>query len=316
MSEHTVIYKENHNELEDLYYQQYKGITKVFTYASFLEYKLYKGLLSKEECTNGFMLWAVKCFGSSSLPKFLKIKNEDEIPDFIKIAAIQKDNYGGTLGCLKNPSEDVVNASLGFAGQSIVYVPTPTEQQKLVAFGTSIETPWLIAKVKKPTFEMQKEHVMRYGAVALQYIKKPSEKIKIIAAKSDGVLALKYIKRPSEQVILAAISATWGIREFKWFLRYIPNPNYKISCAIRHQIKLDKEVFKESAPEQEICFENCVGTELEWLFESCCDPIAAAKIRNQYQSDQDKIKALNEYIEKNNKRKIAAFEIAGERIIN
>ncbi|MFQ6760161.1 MAG: hypothetical protein ACLRFM_02045 [Alphaproteobacteria bacterium] len=182
-------------------------------------------------------------FGNWFLDYFIDILGEDGIPERIKIYAMQ---HGGEyLGLFQHPSNEVIDAALMSAGQSIVHVPNPTKHQKLLGVKYSTETPDLITKIEKPTVQMQKIHVSRY-IDGIDYIKNPSEPVKIAAAKAHGtqVLKQKNMQNASEQVLLTAISYTLGT-ELDCYLKYIPHPNHKIMCAIRHQINMNKERIKQ-----------------------------------------------------------------------
>ena len=205
----------------------------------------------------------IDLFGSAwCLKDFIDILGEDKIPESIKIYAMQKDQDGGCLGLFQHPSNNIIDAALKAAGQSIVYVQNPTEHQKLLAVQHSTETPDLITKIEKPTIQMQKIHVSRY-IDGIDYIKKPSESVKIAAAKAHGIWVLKQrnMQNASEKVLLTAIKYTY-CTELQVFLRYIPHPNHKILCAIRHQINITKDCYTGTPTDTK---QKSCETELQFL---------------------------------------------------
>ena len=209
------------------------------------------------------MIHCLDLFNSGwCLKNFLHIIGEEQIPEHIKIYAMQKDNWGSALGLLQHPSGKVIEAALKSAGQSIEYVKKPTEHQKLLAVQYSTETPDLITKIDKPTIQMQKIHVSRY-IDGIDYIKNPSEPVKIAAAKAHGIWVLKQknMQNTSEKVLLTAIEHTY-CTELQYFLRYIPRPNHKIVCAIRHQINITKDCYTNTTTNTE---QNSCETELQFL---------------------------------------------------
>ena len=78
---------------------------------------------SKEECTPEFMLFCIKYIGSSVFPYFLDILAENEIPDFVKIAALRQDTYGSYLGLLHNPSNEVITTALTTEYDTAIFSP-------------------------------------------------------------------------------------------------------------------------------------------------------------------------------------------------
>ena len=257
------------------------------------DYRLWNGLVSKEECTPEFMLFCIKYIGSSVFPYFLDILPENEIPDFVKIAALRQDTYGSYLGLLHNPSNEVITAALTTAGQAVKGLAHPTNKQWKLALRCSTESPELIKKRKKPTIKEQIIHITKYGLDGINYLPNPlCERVKLAAAKEHGIQILKSqkMKNPSEQVLLTAISATYS-SELRYFLHYIPHPSHKIMCAIRHQINLTQKTQAKWA------FERQERTptpkeQLEWLRQACLDPIAAVKIGESTKSVPEQIEKL------------------------
>ena len=260
-------------------------------------YRLWNGLVSKEECTPEFMLFCIKYIGPSVFPYFLDILPENEVPDFVKIAALHQDTYGSYLGLLHNPSNEVITAALTTAGQAIEGLAHPTNKQWELALRCSTESPGLIKKRKKPTIKEQIIHITKYGLDGINYLPNPlCERVKLAAAKEHGVQILKSqkMKNPSEQVLLTAISATYGPTELKHFLHYIPHPNHKIMCAIRHQININKTLRAKWAVEnfQHHHQEETPEEQLKWLRQACLDPIAAVKIGESTKSIPEQIEKL------------------------
>lgn len=261
------------------------------------DYRLWNGLVSKEECTPEFMLFCIKYIGSSVFPYFLDILAENEIPDFVKIAALHQDTYGSYLGLLHNPSNEVITAALTTAGQAIKGLAHPTNKQWELALRCSTESPELIKKRKKPTIKEQIIHITKYGLDGIDYLPNPlCERVKLAAAKEHGVNILKSprMQNATDQILLAAISATYGTTELGYFLHYIPHPSHKIMCAIRHQINMNKMAQAKWAaqnpqhPTQEESQEN----RLKWLRQACYDPISAAKIGEDSKSIPEQIEKL------------------------
>ena len=238
-----------YSPIQELNYACYKNKYYAFRFDNMrnrYDFLLSNNLLGHEQCTPSFMINCIDLLNSNWCMKhFLDILGEDKIPEYIKIYAMQKDTWGSALGLLQHPSDKVIEAALRSAGQSIEYVKKPTKRQKLLAVQYSTETPDLITKIEKPTIQMQKIHVSRY-IDGIDYIKNPSEPVKIAAAKAHGtqVLKQKNMQNASEQVLLTAISYTLGT-ELDCYLKYIPHPNQKIMCAIRHQINMNKERIKQ-----------------------------------------------------------------------
>jgi hypothetical protein len=243
------------------------------------------------------MLHCLDLFESGwCLKHFIDILGEDQIPEHIKIYAMQKDIWGSALGLLQHPSDKVIEAALKSAGQSIEYVKKTTEHQKLLAVQYSTETPDLITKIDKPTIQMQKIHVSRY-LDGIDYIKNPSESIKIAAAKAHGIWVLKQknMQNTSEKVLLTAIEHTY-CTELQYFLRYIPRPNHKIVCAIRHQINITKDYLKKGNNNTDDTKHNSCETELQFLRRTLISSGHAnqvVKIGNTYhRNEQAQIQAL------------------------
>ena len=209
---------------------------------------LSNNFVTRELCTPEFMEICLEFFGPSCLKQFINILGEEDIPEYIKIYAMQLDHYDGdALGYLKSPSNAVIDAALKTSGQSIRHIPKnkQTNHQKLLAIRHSIGTPELIREIDKPTTQMKKIHAMRYQE-GIDYIINPNEEIKIASARYHGIHVLKQknMQNPSEQVILTAIQYTLAT-ELEYYLTYIPpHPNHKIMCAIRHQINMVKENYK------------------------------------------------------------------------
>lgn len=262
-------------------------------------YRLSHGMMSKDECTPEFMLWLIKHYNPlEMLPLFLVMRNEDDIPEQVKIAAARKSEWGEVLGILHNPSNEVINAQLETAGEYITNLKAPTQEQWCLALmHAHLEYPNLIAKCPKPTVKMQKIHVRHHGSDGLDYIENPCEAVKLEAAKHDGIHALvsPKMQNPSEQVLLTAISATYGITEMKHFLHYIPHPNNKVMCAIRHQIKMNKRLLDKCNPEQKPeSAPQTIEEQLEWARQACMNPIAAAEIGKTSQSTQEQLDQLEQ----------------------
>ena len=238
-----------YSPIQELKYACYKNKNYAFRFDNLMEryhFILSNNFVTREQCTPEFMEICINFFTPNwCLKQFLHILGEDLIPEHIKIYTMQKDTWGSALGLLQHPSDKVIEAALKSAGQSIEYVKNPTEHQKLLAVQYSTETPELISKIDKPTIQMQKIHVSRY-IDGIDYINNPSEPVKIAAAKAHGtqVLKQKNMQNASEQVLLTAISYTLST-ELDCYLKYIPHPNQKIMCAIRHQINMNKERIKQ-----------------------------------------------------------------------
>ncbi|MBO4480785.1 MAG: hypothetical protein J5742_04185 [Alphaproteobacteria bacterium] len=235
-------------------------------------------MMTKKECTPEFMLWIIKHIDPLvCLETFLTIVPEDEIPEEVKIAAARKSQWGEVLYKLHHPSDAVINAALETAGEYIVYVKNPTEQQWILALQHSREHPKLITKCPKPTLQMQKIHVARY-LDGIDYIENPCEAVKIAAAEGNGIQVLSSIKHPSEQVILTAIAHTL-MPEIRDFLHYIPHPNHKMYCAMRHQVKIDQKIRAQIKSEKEP--QPPEPTELDYgmLIKKCAeiDPLRTAQ---------------------------------------
>jgi len=271
MSHTITLSRPLYSPIQELNYACYKNKNYAFRFDNVwdrYDFLLSNNLLSPEQCTPSFMIHCLDLFNSDwCLKHFLDILGEDKIPEHIKIYAMQKDTcWGNALGLLRHPSDKVIETALQSAGQSIKYVKNPTEHQKLLAIQNSTETPDLITQIDKPTIQMQKIHVSRY-LDGIDYIKNPSESVKIAAVKAHGteVLKQKNMRNASEQVLLTAIEHTY-CTELQVFLRYIPHPNHKIMCAIRHQINMNQERRKQweleraHDPNQHSC-----ETELQFL---------------------------------------------------
>ena len=249
MSHTITLSRPFYSPIQELNYACYKNKNYAFRFDNVwdrYDFLLSNNLVSPEQCTPSFMIHCLDLFNSGwCLKHFLNILGEEQIPEHIKIYAMQKDNWGSALGLLQHPSGKVIEAALKSAGQSIKYVKNPTEHQKLLAIQNSTETPDLITQIDKPTIQMQKIHVSRY-IDGIDYIKNPSESVKIAAVKAHGteVLKQKNMRNASEQVLLTAISYTLST-ELDCYLKYIPHPNQKIMCAIRHQINMNKERIKQ-----------------------------------------------------------------------
>lgn len=264
--------------------------------AHFDLYRLHHGLVSKEECTPKFMLWLIKHSNSVDLlPLFIALRGEDGVPEEVKMDAARKSVWGDILHILHNPSKAVVNAQLETAGEYIVRLKNPTQDQWCVALAHAhLEYPNLIVKCPNPTIKMQKIHVRNHGWYGLNYIEKPSEAAKLETAKHDGIQALvsPKMQKPSEQVLLTAISATYGITELKFFLHYIPHPNHKIMCAIRHQINMNKKVLAKWAAETKPARPLTQEKQLELARQAVFDPMAAAEIGKNAKSTQEQLEQL------------------------
>jgi len=303
MDEHNIIYKRCLDDNSVGYLMNHFGGPKRVlnlcgTWYWFF-YRIRNGFISREECTPEFMLWAINYFGSNVLDNFLTVYTEDEIPEFVKLAAAKRANWGDIFKTLKRPSDAVINAQLKIAGQAILDLPNPTKQQIMLALAHSTESPWLITKINKPTIQMQKIHVAHYPE-GIDYIKNPCEKVKIAAAKAHGVEVLKQknMQHPSEQILLTAIDHTWGMDDLAFFLRYIPHPNQKIYCAIKHQIKKSKKILDKLRSEYEANLKPYEPT-LEFLQHACGDPLAVVQVCKNLRSEKDKIAALEKLREKN-----------------
>ncbi len=261
------------------------------------DYRLWNGLVSRQECTPEFMLFCIKYIGSSVFPYFLDILAENEIPDFVKIAAMHQDTYGAYLGLLHNPSNEVITAALTTAGQAIKGLAHPTNKQWELALRHSTESPELIKKRKKPTIKEQIIHITKYGLDGIDYLPTPlCERVKLAAANAHGVNILKSprMQNASDQILLAAISATYGATELGYFLHYIPHPSHKIMCAIRHQINMNKMAQAKWAAQnpQHSTQKESQEDRLKWLRQACYDPISAAKIGEDSKSISEQIEKL------------------------
>ncbi len=234
------------NLSQELNYSCYKNKHYAFRFdrlSDRYDFLLDNNFVTHEQCTPEFMKTCLGFFTPAwCLKQFINILGEDAIPESIKIYAMQHDTWGGALGLLEHPSNAVIDAALKTAGQAIRYIPKhqQTNHQKLLAIQYSTESPELIREIDKPTIQMKKIHVTKY-LEGIDYIPNPNEEIKIAAAKAHGTLVLKQknMKNASEHVILTAIQYTLS-PEPKSFLMYIPHPNQKIMCAIRHQINMVK----------------------------------------------------------------------------
>ena len=294
---HIITLRQNYyNTCDNLNYRNYRykyDVMRLDLPVKLAEFRLTNGMLSKQELTPNLMLWYIDCFGAWCLEYFLNMLSEDEIPDSVKIAAINKSSESGVLSILKNPSTDVINAALKHAGQAIEFVSHPTTKQKLLAICNSMESPDLIQKIEKPTIQMQKIHVMRY-LDGIKYINKPCETVKMAAANAHGVEVLKHIQNPSEQVLLAAIKGSPLFTDTDNYLRYIKCPNHKIMCAIKHQININKQVRAQWNSKPIITTKE----QLDWLIGACIRVglvQETIKIKNKYhQNEQAQLKALNE----------------------
>ena len=266
MSHTITLSRPLYSPIQELNYACYKNKNYAFRFDNVwdrYDFLLSNNSVPPEQCTPSFMIHCLDLFNSGwCLKNFLHIIGEEQIPEHIKIYAMQKDNWGSALGLLQHPSGKVIEAALKSAGQSIEYVKKPTEHQKLLAVQYSTETPDLITKIDKPTIQMQKIHVSRY-IDGIDYIKNPSEPVKIAAAKAHGIWVLKQknMQNTSEKVLLTAIEHTY-CTELQYFLRYIPRPNHKIVCAIRHQINITKDCYTNTTTNTE---QNSCETELQFL---------------------------------------------------
>lgn len=249
---HIIIYKNGYSETENFNYWAYRQGRRLLQFKNKYEFIYYcletePDLVTKEMLSSDVMVRLIDLYNTSSLWKFLKVIPENEIPEFVKIYAASKDNGGSILSYLNNPSEDVINTALEIAGQNLVYIQKPTTKQILLGLSHETESPWLISKVKKPTVQMQITAVI-HDFDAIKYIKNPCEAVKLAAAKAHGIEILRNINNPSEQVILTAINNSFSDTK-RFFLYFIPHPNYKISCAINKQIKLTKQTLEKSKTE-------------------------------------------------------------------
>jgi hypothetical protein len=284
----------------DLAYWRYKmgrGLLDLGRFNEWTSYRLSHGLVSRQECTPEFMLFCIKNIPWATFPYFLDILPEDEIPDFVKIAALRQDTYGSYLGLLHNPSNEVITAAITTAGQAIKGLAHPTKKQWELALRCSTESPELIKKRKKPTIKEQIIHITKYGLDGIDYLPTPlCERVKLAAAKEHGIQILKSprMQNASDQILLAAISATCGATELGYFLHYIPHPSHKIMCAIRHQINMNKMAQAKWAAEnfQRHHQEETPEEQLKWLRQACYDPISAAKIGEDSKSITEQIEKL------------------------
>lgn len=301
MSHTITLSRPFYSPIQELNYACYKNKNYAFRFdKARVKYifLLENNFITREQCTPEFMEKCLNFFSPDwCLKQFIKILGEDEIPESIKIYAMQHDNNGGALGLLKRPSNAVIDAALKSAGQAIKHIKNPTEHQKLLAIQYSTESPELIKKINKPTTKMKKIHVIKY-LDGIDYIKKPNEEIKIAAAKSHGieVLGRKNMQHSSEQVILTAIQHTYCL-DISLFLRYIPHPNQKMIRAIRHQINMVKAQKDEHHSENLTPYMNKLDSLRQTLFVSGhIDEVI--KIENKYYHDETaQIKALNELYE-------------------
>lgn len=266
MSHTITLSRPLYSPIQELNYACHKNKNYAFRFDNLwdrYDFLLSNNLVTREQCTPSFMIHCLDLFNSGwCLKHFLNILGEEQIPEHIKIYAMQKDTWGNALGLLRHPSDKVIETALQSAGQLIKYVKNPTEHQKLLAVQYSTETPDLITKIEKPTIQMQKIHVSRY-LDGIDYIKNPSESVKIAAVKAHGteVLKQKNMRNASEQVLLIAIEHTY-CTELQVFLRYISHPNHKILCAIRHQINITKDCHTNTTTNTE---QNSCESELQSL---------------------------------------------------
>lgn len=300
MSHTITLSRPIYSPLQELNYSCYKNKNYAFRFDNAWDrynFLLSNNLLTREQCTPEFMKTCIDFFGSGwCLKNFLHIIGEEQIPEHIKIYAMQKDNWGSALGLLQHPSGKVIETALQSAGQSITYVKNPTEHQKLLAIQNSIETPNLITKIDKPTIQMQKIHVSRY-LDGIDYIKNPSESVKIAAAKAHGIWVLKQrnMQNTSEKVLLTAIKYTY-CTELQDFMQYIPHPNHKILCAIRHQINITKDYHKKGNSNTDDTKHNSCETELQFLRRALISSGRAEQVtqigNKYYRNDQAQIEEL------------------------
>ncbi len=295
-----------YNTPQDLNYACYKNKKYAFRFDNLrdrYDFLLKNNFVTREQCTPEFMETCINFFTPDwCLKQFIKILGEDDIPESIKIYAMQRDIWGGALGLLQHPSNAIIDAALKTAGQAIRHIPKhqQTNHQKLLAIQYSTETPELIREIDKPTTQMKKIHVAKY-LEGIDYIPNPNEEIKLAAAKSHGIWVLKQknMQHASEQVILTAIQYTL-CPELDYFLKYIPHPNQKILCAIRHQINMVKAQKKQQKPEPTNNAGSCINR-LDYLRQTLflsghIDEVI--KIENNYYRDKvAQIKALNELYE-------------------
>lgn len=297
MSHTITLSRPFYSPIQELNYACYKNKNYAFRFDNVwdrYDFLLSNNLVTREQCTTGFMIHCLDLFNSGwCLKHFLNILGEEQIPEHIKIYAMQKDNWGSALGLLQHPSDKVIEAALKSAGQSIEYVKTPTKRQKLLAVQYSTETPELISKIDKPTIQMQKIHVSRY-IDGIDYIKKPSESVKIAAAKAHGIWVLKQrnMQNASEKVLLTAIKYTY-CTELQDVMQYIPHPNHKILCAIRHQINITKDCYTNTTTNTE---QNSCETELQFLRRALISSGHAEQVtqigNKYYRNDQAQIEEL------------------------
>lgn len=297
MSHTITLSRPLYSPIQELNYACYKNKNYAFRFDNVwdrYDFLLSNNLVTREQCTTGFMIHCLDLFNSGwCLKHFLNILGEEQIPEHIKIYAMQKDIWGSALGLLQHPSDKVIEAALKSAGQSIEYVKTPTKRQKLLAVQYSTETPELISKIDKPTIQMQKIHVSRY-IDGIDYIKNPSESVKIAAVKAHGteVLKQKNMRNASEQVLLTAIEHTY-CTELQDVMLYIPHPNHKILCAIRHQINITKDCYTNTTSNTE---QNSCETELQFLRRTLISFGNASQVvqigNKYYRDEQAQIQAL------------------------
>ena len=300
MSHTITLSRPLYSPIQELNYSCYKNKYYAFRFDKAWDrcfFLLSNKLVTRELCTPEFMKKCIDLFGSAwCLKDFIDILGEDKIPESIKIYAMQKDQDGGCLGLFQHPSNNIIDAALKAAGQSIVYVQNPTEHQKLLAVQHSTETPDLITKIEKPTIQMQKIHVSRY-IDGIDYIKKPSESVKIAAAKAHGIWVLKQrnMQNASEKVLLTAIKYTY-CTELQDVMQYIPHPNHKILCAISHQINITKDYHKKGNSNTDDTKHNSCETELQFLRRALISSGHAEQVtqigNKYYRNDQAQIEEL------------------------
>ena len=310
-----------YSPIQELNYSCYQNKNYAFRFDNLwdrYDFLLSNNLVNREQCTPSFMIHCLDLFNSGwCLKHFLDILGEEQIPEHIKIYAMQKDNWGSALGLLQHPSGKVIEAALKSAGQSITYIKNPTKRQKLLAVQYSTETPDLITQIDKPTIQMQKIHVSKY-IDGIDYIKNPSESVKIAAAKAHGIWGLKQknMQNTSEQVLLIAIEYTY-CAELQVFLRYIPHPNHKILCAIRHQINITKDYLKKGNSNTDDTKRDSCETELQFLRRALISSGHAnqvVKIGNTYRrNEQAQIQALKILYEQTRNKELML--LLGEKTI-
>lgn len=138
----------------------------------------------------------------------------DYISDKAKIEILKV--FGGVLGIIKNPTDDMVLASIENDCDNIMYIKNPSEELQIAAIMCDSSS---IKFIKNPTEKVQLIAVKK-RPYSIQFIHNPSEQVQLAAVQTDG-LAIDHILHPSEKAQIIAIKQN----ESAYF--YIKNPTDK-----------------------------------------------------------------------------------------